>query len=268
MHTATTPTEPSPFPIELDAPESWPAAILAEIAPLLPAILKEKQADLEYALSGDRWHKPSPPCHSTDAAHGTIRREMANRWITVFHATRLLDFDSVRREGLHPLNIASQISAMKKGVVASGRFHTEQEIDRLLANADLSLLEGREGQVWATPLQRLLHDGGCDVFFNHWGGEAIQRLAHMASGNLEMAIRALGMPAVVTFAMPASGCCAFSDLRLGPTMVGLMLERAGLIERNLECWDVLVRRSIPPEWIRSVLPHDHLSSASLSTQSS
>jgi hypothetical protein len=262
MPIAATPTEPSPFPIELDATESWPAAILIEIAPLLPAILKENQAELEYALSGDRWHKPSPPCHSTDTAHGTIQREMANRWISVFHATRLVDFDSVRREGLHPLNMAIQISAMKKGLVVSGQFRTEQEIDRLLAGVDLSLLEGREGQVWATPLRRLLHDGGCDVFFNHWGGEAIQRLAHMASGNLETAIRALGMPAVVTFAMPAFGCCTFGDLRLAPTMVGMMLERAGLIERNLECWDVLVRRSIPPEWIRSVLPYYHPSLAS------
>jgi hypothetical protein len=131
-------------------------------------------------------------------------------------------------------------------------------IDDLLAGVDLEddFIRGREGQVWATPLRRLLHDGGCDVFFKHWGGEAIQRLAHTASADLEAKIRSLGAPAVVTFNIPAFGCCARSDYRLAPTMLGLMLERASLIERNYEIWDVLLKRPIPTEWIESVLPND------------
>lgn len=249
--------------IDLDNVETWPPAMVREMTPLLASILKEKEADLEYCLSRDRWHKPSPPSPATNAAHRTIKREMMGHQIAVFHATRLLDWDSVRRDGLLPLDLARQISAMKDGLVASRQFNAEPEIDGLLASVDLTLLEGREGQVWGTPLRRYLHDGGCDVFFNHWGGEAIQRLAHMASANLETAIRRLGTPAVVTFAMPALGCCTFGDVRLAPTMVGLLLERAGLIERNLECWDVLLRRSVPPDWIQSVLPNNHPSLAVL-----
>lgn len=260
MHTATMRAEAV---IDLDNVDTWPPAMVREIIPLLASILKEKEADLQYCISGDRWHKPSPPSPAANAAHRTIKREMAGRRIAVFHATRLLDWDSVLREGLLPLDLAKQISAMKEGLVASSQFHAESEIDSLLASVDLSLLEGREGQVWGTPLRRYLHDGGCDVFFNHWGGEAIQRLAHMASAKLETAIRRLGTPAVVTFAMPAFGCCTFGDLRLPTTMVGLLLERAGLIERNLECWDVLLKRSVPPDWIQSVLPNNHTSLAVL-----
>lgn len=245
---------PTEAVIDLDNAGTWPPAIVRQITPLFASILREKEADLDYCLSGDRWHKPSPPSPATNAAYRTIKHEMAGRRIAVFHATRLLDWNAVRRDGLVPLDLARQISAMKEGLVASRQFHAEMEIDELLAHVDLSLLEGREGQVWGTPLRRYLHDGGCDVFFKHWGGEAIQRLAHMASASLETAIRGVGTPAVVTFAMPAFGCCTFGDLRLAPTMVGLLLEEAGLIEQNGECWDVLLTRSVPPDWIQSVLP--------------
>jgi len=97
---------------------------------------------------------------------------------------------------------------------------------------------------------------GDAMFFNHWGGEAIQRLAYTASADLERQIRSLGTPAVVAFNIPAFGCCTRSDYRLAPTMLGLMFERAGLIERNYEAWDVLLKRPIPPECIESVLPND------------
>jgi hypothetical protein len=244
--------------VDLDIVSSWPATILSDVGPLLSTVLAEKDADLQYALSGDRWHKPSPTAPATTAAIQIIRREMEDRRIRVFHATRLIDFESVQSEGLHPLNLDRQIDFMKNGLVAAGRFTSLREIDDLLAGVDLDddFFRGREGQIWATPLRRLLHDGGCDVFFKHWGGEALQRLAHTVSADLEAKIRSLGTPAVVTFNIPAFGCCTRSDYRLAPTMLGLMLERAGLIERNYEAWDVLLKRPIPTEWIESVQPND------------
>jgi hypothetical protein len=244
--------------VDLDLPKSWPPLLVAEIGPLLPSILAEEKASLAFDLSGDRWHHASPPTPSTKAAHQVVRREMANHRIRVFHATRLLDFDVVRREGLRPLDFEKQISTMKAILLSERRFASLNEIDDLVAAVDIDddFFRGREGQVWATPLRRLLHDGGCDVFFKHWGGEAIQRLAQMASRELVLGIQSLGTPAVVTFGIPAFGYCSFSDWRLPPTMVGLMLESAGLIERNLEAWDVLVKQAIPAEWIENVLPKD------------
>ncbi|MES2390910.1 MAG: hypothetical protein V4555_04670 [Acidobacteriota bacterium] len=258
MPIETTSHEVSASIVDLDRLESWPAELTSEITPLLPAIRAEQQASLASALSGEHWHRPSPPTPSTQAAHEIVRREMASRRIRVFHTTRLLDFDAVRREGLRPLDLEQQIGTMKKVLVATQRFTTLEELGRLISTVDIDdgFFRNREGQVWATPLRRLLHDGGCAVFFDHWGGEAIQRLAHMASDELEAAIQALGTPAVVTFTISAFGCCTFSDWRLPPTMIGLMLESAGFIERNTEAWDVLVKRAIPSEWIESVLPRD------------
>lgn len=212
MPTENTASEKASTPVDLDIVSSWPVMILEEVTPLLQVVMDEKEADLQYALSGDRWFKPSPPAPATKSAHQIINREMAGKWIRVFHATRLLDFDAVRREGLQPLNLKRQIEAMKAGLVATGRFSTCSEVETLLANVDLEsdLLDGREGQVWATPLRRLLHDGGCEVFFKHWGGEAMQRLAEMASPDLVKGIQSLGTAAVVTFDIPAFGCCVNS----------------------------------------------------------
>lgn len=244
--------------VDLDRAQSWPDAILTEVTPLLSSILAEREATLTFQLSGDRWFNAEPPTPCTKAAHSIINREMADRWIKVFHASRLLDFDAVRREGLRPLDLGHQIKTMQELLLATGRFTSGNEIEALIATVDIqdSFFRGREGQVWATPLRRFLHDGGCEVFFKHWGGEAIQRLSTMASPQLEAAIQSLGTPAVVTASIPAFGCCSFSDRRLAPTMIGLMLERAGHIERSWEAWDVLVKQTIPAEWIESVLPKD------------
>ena len=249
-----------PPAVDLDREQSWPSAIIAEVTPLLQSILNERQATAAFALSGDRWHNPVPPTLSTNAAYGIINHEMADRRIKIFHATRLLDFDTVRNEGLRPLDLDYQINAMRAALLTAGQFASVSEINALIAtvNTNDEFFRGREGQVWATPLRRLLHDGGCNVFFDHWGGEAIQRLAAMASQRLEIGIQSLGAPAVVTASIPAFGCCTFSDWRLAPTMVGLVLERAGMTERSWGAWDVLVKQAIPAEWIESVLPKDHL----------
>jgi hypothetical protein len=250
-------------PVDLDRDLSWPAGIITEITPLLPSILAEREATLAFDLSGDRWFSSAPPTSPTKAAHRIINREMADRRLRVFHATRLLDFDVVRREGLRPLDLEHQINTMRKLLLATGQFASMSEIDELIKMVDIEddFFRGREGQVWATPLRRFLHDGGCDVFLKHWGGEAIQRLATMASSKLEAGIQSLGAPAVVTASIPASGCCSFSDWKLAPTMVGLMLERAGQIERSREAWDVLVKQTIPAEWIESVLSKDDVTLA-------
>lgn len=39
-------------------------------------------------------------------------------------------------------------------------------------------------------------------------------------------------------------------------MLHLMLERAGLIERTYQAWDVLVKQPIPAAWVESVRPKD------------
>jgi len=249
--------------VDLDRELSWPAGIITEIPPLLPSIFAEREATVAFDRSGDRLFGPGPPTSSTKAAYRIINREMADRRLRVFHATRLFDFDVVRREGLRPLDLEYQIDTMQKLLLATGQFASVSEIENLIAMVDVDddFFRGREGKVYATPLRRLLHDGGCDVFFKHWGGEAIQRLAAMASPELVAAIQSLGTPAVVTVSIPAFGCCSFSDGRLAPTMVRLMLERAGLAEKSWEAWDVLVKQAIPAEWIESVLPKDDVTLA-------
>jgi hypothetical protein len=85
---------------------------------------------------------------------------------------------------------------MQETLLGTGRFVFAREIDALIAKVgiEIDFFRGREGQVWGTPLHRFLHDGGWDVFFRLWGGEAIQRLAAMPSPELEAVIQSVGIP--------------------------------------------------------------------------
>lgn len=242
--------------VDLDRMATWPQDMLGEITPHISKIAAERAAQYEFDKSGDRWFKPSPPTPQTDDALRIINTAMSERRLRVFHATRLLDADAVLAEGLRPLNLSSQI-AVVRNELAKRQLHNEvTELDTALKDANLAsqFYTCREQQVWFTPLRRSLHDGGCDIFFEHWGGEAIQRLTQ-SQAQLTSAIRSLGNPTVVVGNIPAFGACVFSGLRLAPAMLSLMLEHAGH-EFFVESWDVLLKRDVPPAWIEAVLPHN------------
>lgn len=242
--------------VDLDRMATWPQDIRSYITPHIAEIAVERAAQNDFDISGDRWFKPSPPSPRTDDASRIINASMSNHQLRVFHATRLLDADAVNVEGLRPLDIKSQI-ALVRTELARRELHDEvAELDAAVSAADLSSQSYacREQQVWFTPLRGSLHDGGCDIFFEHWGGEAIQRLTQ-SKATLTNTIRTLGSPAVVVGNIPAFGACLFSDLRLAPAMLSLMLEHAGY-DFCIESWDVLLKRDVPPEWIEAVLPHN------------
>lgn len=246
--------------IDLDRRETWPAQVCEEIDKRVADLIRERLEQRAYDLSGDRWHKSSPPKPSTDLVTDLINRTMASKRLRVFHATRLLGFDEIRKNGLRTLRYAERIERLKQ-LAAGPLAHLPNTIDEIIADANLAsnYFAYREAMVWATPLRRSLHDGGCDVFFENWGGEAVQRIAELASPELAAAIRTVGTPAVVVVCMPAFGFCKMADLRLAPTMIDLALERDGSIEVAVGSWDVRAEANVPPEWIEDVLPHDHAS---------
>ena len=153
---------------------------------------------------------------------------MSDQQIRVFHATRLLDMDAVLTEGLRSLHLISQIAVVRSELAERGLHREVGELDAAVGVANLASQSYacREQRVWFTPLRRELYNGGCDIFFEHWGGEAIQRLTQ-SKVQLTNAIRALGDPAVVVGNIPAFGACESSTARLAPTMLSLMLEREG-----------------------------------------
>jgi len=183
-----------------------------------------------------------------------IADALAGARLRVFHATRLLDFQTILDDGLRPLDLTSQIATVRRALVAAGQIASADDFDSTVAHVDTRdpFFQNRQHQVWGVPIRSLLHDGGCEIFFAHYGGEVIQRLAYIASPRLEAAIQAIGTPAIVTFNIPAFGCCTFGDLRLAPTMLDQMLEAEGLKSPERSGWDVLVKAAIPPAWIESV----------------
>lgn len=244
--------------VDLDDLNSWPHGLINSIEPLLPEINSELQSSNAFDLSDEKWFKSSPPNPTTSAAQELICEAMIDREIRVFHATRLIDPTTIRAEGLRSLELKSHLRMIRAGLVKILNIAEIEDMDRAIASIDLTsnFFSVREGQVWFTPLRRNLHDGGCEVFFNNYGGEAIQRIANMATATMVSAIRKLGMPFVVVARIPAFGCCHFGDSRLAPTMLQRIKEtRTGHNATSIG-WDVLIRKTIPKEWIEDVLPRE------------
>lgn len=245
-----------PSVVDLDRKVTWPPEVHRQIAPYLPEIAAERAAQNAFDKSSDRWFKPSPPSPRTHNALQIINAAVEGRQLRVFHATRLLEADAVLMQGLRPLNIVDQIAAVRTEL-AHRKLHQEVgELDEAVREANLACQSYacREQQVWFTPLRRSLHDGGCDIFFEHWGGEAVQRLTQ-SKAQLTSAIQNLGSPAVVVGNIPAFGACVRSALQLAPAMLSLLLEDAGY-EFCVESWDVMLKQAVPAEWIEAVLSPD------------
>ncbi len=240
---------------------SWPEEVCSDIKAQYSNLIAEENAQRKYLHSFDHYVKPPPPTPHTLKVYETIDEAMKDRELRVFHATRLLDFREIKREGLHLLVLQERISRLKE--LTSGLLSAfKDQIDTILSRIDLtdSYFTDREGFIWAVPMRKFLHDGGSNVFFEHWGGEVIQRLASEASPELEQAIRSIGEPAVVMIRIPAIGFCQFSKKQLPLTMLKIALEQfSGIKEgggrdvRCIQAWDVCCPRAIPPEWIEDVV---------------
>lgn len=245
--------------VDLDDPRTWPNEIRAELDKNLDSLIKERLARREFDSSNDRWHKPAPSTPYTKQAEALILDRMDKEELRVFHATRLLDPNEVRRGGLRPLAIEERTAKLRELAIQGLLQGFTDDIDEAIGRVDLKdeSFRIREAWVWATPMRRYLHDGGCDVFFQNWGGEAVQRLAEMASPELEAAIRQIGEPAVVIARIPAIGVCEGATSRLAPTMVELAMEASRRIDVPIGAWDVRAKQPFAAEWIEDIVSPNH-----------
>jgi hypothetical protein len=242
--------------IDLDRSYTWPEVVRTVIKANLDALMVEREASKQHDLSSGRWRTPAPSQAITQKVLSTIKAEMLNRRIRVFHATRLIDFEEVKKNGLLAMRYDERFARLRQLLGNGCLPGMELELENLLSNVPLDedFFASREKQVWFTPLRRALHDGGCDIFFEQWGGEAVQRIAANYNRKLESLIQNIGSPAVVVANIPAYGCCAlFGDLRLAPTIIELALEEVGAVDCFNGGWDVLIESDVPPDWIENIL---------------
>ena len=188
---------------------------------------------------------------------------MADREVVAFHATRLVDINDVYRDGLFRLNLLQQVARLKKQLEVAGAYDELSEVDMALAQimeADSTFIK-REGAVWASPQRVSLHNGGCDVFYDHYGGEAIERMAGYAKGKLEHRLKQIGEPAVVIIRYPAYGWCRFTHSRLPQSMIELHLQYEGRWEAMDHDWNIMIKRDVPAQHVIAVVPPGDLAVA-------
>lgn len=239
--------------IDLDCLRSWPPRVVEALEATWRRIAAERDAYHRHLESGAHWLSPAPPRPAEQALTALILQEAAARELRVFHATRLLAPQDVTESGLRPLVIRERLDRLAE-LAASWPEPLREQLRSGLGRLDVTApyYAVREGQVWFTPLRRYLHDGGCDVFLEHWGGEAIQRIASRISRPVEAMLRSHGTPAVVVASIPALGWCRRSVDRLPLAMITLYLAAQGH-DAAVEAWDVVLQRPVPPERIECVV---------------
>jgi len=247
--------------VDMDHIDTWPAKITSFLALHSKELRTEREADHRYTLSPSTYrmmHDSPPPMPRWNSAKRLIEEEMTDRDVIAFHATRLIDFNHVRQDGLIKLDLSQHIQRLKRHLQDAGALEELEEVDAAVAKmleADSWFIK-REGAVWATPHRSSLHDGGCDVFYESYGGEAIERIAGYARGKLAKSLTLLGTPAVVVLRYPAYGdyWCKFTTGRLPQTMIELYLKAEGDWEAMDYGWDVMIERDVPPDHIIAVVP--------------
>jgi hypothetical protein len=245
-------------PVDMDKIGTWPNEITAFLTAHSKDLLAERAADRNYTLapSDFRILNGSPPMPRWKEATALIENVMADRELLAFHATRLIESNEVQREGLLRLDLARHVARIKGQLEVAGAFDELAQIDaavKKMLKADNSFIN-REGAVWATPNRASLHDGGCNVFFESYGGEAIKRVAGYAQGKLEQRLKLLGKPAVVIIRYPAYGWCEFTHRSLPQSMIKSYLRQESDWETMTCGWDIMIRRDVPPQNIVAVLP--------------
>ncbi len=254
------------YPVDLDKIVTWPSEVKAFLAAHSDELRTERREDHRYSLSPStyRFMNDAPPMPRWDEAKSVIQLAMSGLELVAFHATRLIDFDQVRDCGLRMLDLKRHVERLKSQLQKAGAVEALSEVDTAVTKMceAHSSFSKREGAVWATPLRASLHDGGCNVFYESYGGEALQRIADLADGELKRALKRLGMPAVVIIRYPAHGWCARTQDRLPQSMMELYLQHEGNWQA-MDCgWDSKITVDVPPENIVAVVhPDDPLVTA-------
>lgn len=251
------------LPIDLDDQPTWPTTVLAFLQQHSAELRQQRTADHDYNLAGSlhRLRNPSPSMAQWDEAKALIEDELQGREYMAFHATRLMDFDDIRREGLLMLDLDGHAERLKRHLAAIGADAELQQVDDAVAGMlrEDPMFAERQGQVWMTPLRRFLHDGGCEVFFEGYGGEAIERiagLAGMSGGTLMARLQTMGTPAVVVARIPVFGWCRRTEYRIAQSMIELYLEQEGDWEAMDHGWDIMIEQDVPADHIIAVVSHD------------
>ena len=249
-------------PVDMDKITTWPSEVTTFLTTHSEELRFERKAHQNYTLSPSNFRiiNEPPPMPRWSEAKALIESAMAERELIAFHATRLVDYRDVQKDGLLRLNLAQHVARLKKLLQSASAVDEVAEVDAAVTKmlqAD-SLFLKREGAVWATPHRASLHDGGCDVFFESFGGEALERIAGYARGKLERRLKQLGEPAVVIFRYPAYGWCKFTHARLPQSMIELHLHHESRWEAMDYGWDIMINQDVPAKNIVAVMPLDDL----------
>lgn len=252
------------FVYDFDHPEEWIWRFEKMIAPMADAIHREIQEKTEWELAGShiRISTPKPADPSTTEALAAIRSDFGDKAFRAFHATRLLNSESVLKGGLLALNRKRQISRVLDAVSGLTSSQSQERIaawENWTEDTDEVQSCQREKSCWLTPSRRALHDGGLDPMFERFGGEFIERISGDPFDGKRSCSSEIGRPMVVVAAIPTKWCRRTYDM--GPQRV--LHEVLGGLGYSLnisfiEFWDVQVEHDIPPDRIEYVCPRDDL----------
>jgi hypothetical protein len=187
-------------------------------------------------------------------AEARFRDVVGDRFIALFHATRLLphELEAVRHEGLVVLTKDHRNQRLDRVIELYADYLGAQRLECLRHSGPLSWRrgDGRLGVLFGvTPLQVAFDDAGegMTVFLSHWGGESFYWSAKESS-DLKKTIQLLterSSPAIVEVGVRARSLNTYG--RLWPVFVAQL-------DRWRQPWhEYWTQESIPPEHVVTIL---------------
>jgi hypothetical protein len=246
--------------LDLDDESTWPGDLLSflgERFDVLRAYEQHERGVIDRRNGGDRTMSYAPPRNPYEAARDAALLEtnalLKGLKLVGYHCTRLHhdEIESICRDGLRPLSAELARDRVRRRVGA-GDFSVEVA-ERVLAKGRTEERDGerRVGMLWFLfTAGSLREEGGLELFFRLWGGEALY-FPHHEDPQIGPILRRLGTACIVRAAVPVeaiqTGCS------VGERIVRCSLHRRGVRMGECPGWEGWIAESVPGEGIQRVI---------------
>ena len=246
--------------LDLDDESTWPVELqsfLRERLDMLRAYEQHERDVIDRKLAGDRTmsyaHPPTRTTRHVSMCFWRQTRGLMELSLLGYHCTRLHDdeIESIYGGGLRPLSAELARDRVQRRVEAKDL--STEVVQRVLAKSRTKERDGerRTGMLWFLfTAESLRNEGGLELFFRLWGGEALY-FPHHEDPEIAPILTHLGTACIVQAAVPARAIQTGGSV--GERLVRCFLHRRGVRMGERPGWEGWIAESVPGEGIQRVI---------------
>jgi len=239
--------------IDLSDTSTWPPKVLELLASTARETRREKSTELAAHLDGSHRHR-SLTCSVYKQTRETLEALLLDFEIRAFHCTRLLDPESVKRNGLEILSpVTAKLrlldSLRQAGVAENLLASAAQAFDNCENTGEF---EHRQGMLWFALNKEMIDGSGCADLLQHFGGEIARHALDSLADKLFPVLASIGIPCVVEARLPIRDAQPHHLTALADEFIRLSWGRFLGERQDARDCDMMIRRPIEPDRILKV----------------